>query len=298
MADVAHRITDKKLAKMERKLSAIYSRAGKELEAAAKEFFDQYKAKDAAKKLLVESGDLSQEEYLRWRRTQIFMGDHYARLQEKAAQELLNADRTAMEYINGELPEIYAMNYNSAGNGVSSLVRGYSFEMTDANTIRNLATKNKTLLPYKIVDGKKAIRLNTQRINSEVLQGLLQGESMGKIAKRFQTAIPEMNAVSAIRNARTSVTSAENKGRMDSYAKAQEDGVIMKRVWLAMHDHRTRPEHLELDGQEADIDEPFYNSLGAIMYPGDPNADPANVYNCRCSLKSKVIGFKPIEVKK
>lgn len=28
------------------------------------------------------------------------------------------------------------------------------------------------------------------------------------------------------------------------------------------------------------------------MYPGDPDADPANVYNCRCTLGSEIIGFK------
>ena len=54
----------------------------------------------------------------------------------------------------------------------------------------------------------------------------------------------------------------------------------------------TREEHLELDGQEREIDEPFENSLGEIMYPGDPDADPANVYNCRCTLVTRVLGFR------
>lgn len=291
MADKAHLKTDKELLKMERHLSAIYSRTGKELEEKATEFFKQFKKADEAKKGLVKAGQLSEEEYARWRRTQIMTGERWKRLQEQAAQELLNANRTAQAYINGKLPDMYAMNYNAAGKTVSNAVRGYSFELVDASTVKNLATSDKTLLPYKYVDGKKDVRWNTQKINSEVLQGLLQGESMDKIAARFRTAIPEMDKVSAIRNARTSVTGAENKGRMDSYKEAQEKGVKMVRVWISAHDRRVRPEHLELDKQEAALDEPFHNSIGDIMYPGDPNADPANVYNCRCSLITRIIGF-------
>ena len=42
---------------------------------------------------------------------------------------------------------------------------------------------------------------------------------------------------------------------------------------------------------EVDIDEPFVNSFGKIMFPGDPHADPANVYNCRCAMVSEIKGF-------
>jgi hypothetical protein len=100
-----------------------------------------------------------------------------------------------------------------------------------------------------------------------------------------------MNETSAIRNARTSVTSAENKGRMDMLHGAEDKGVQTMKVWMATSDSRTRDAHAELDGEEAYVDEPFYNEFGKIMYPGDPDADPANVYNCRCSLGYHVIGF-------
>ena len=97
----------------------------------------------------------------------------------------------------------------------------------------------------------------------------------------------------AVRNARTMVTSAENKARQDGFERAADNGIIFKREWIAANQPgRTRDAHLELNGTLADPDEPFHNSLGDIMYPGDPAADPANVYNCRCTLGSKIIGFK------
>jgi hypothetical protein len=60
---------------------------------------------------------------------------------------------------------------------------------------------------------------------------------------------------------------------------------------MAAIDARTREAHRLLDGQEQEIDDPFESELGEIMFPGDPDADPANVYNCRCSLTYKVVGF-------
>jgi uncharacterized protein with gpF-like domain len=107
-----------------------------------------------------------------------------------------------------------------------------------------------------------------------------------------------MDKKSAIRNARTMTTAAENKGRQDSFKKAQDDGVIMGREWVATSDDRTREWHSELDGVIVGVDEPWENEYGEIMYPGDPDADPANVYNCRCSIRAHVVGFKMWEDEK
>ncbi len=130
-------------------------------------------------------------------------------------------------------------------------------------------------------------------MNAEVLQGVLQGESMGDIAKRLAKTVG-MDETAAIRNARTMVTSAECKGRQDSYIRAQKDGIVMQRRWIATKDARTRHWHAELDGALAEVDEPFENAIGKIMYPGDPSADGANVYNCRCTIAAKVLGFKKV----
>ena len=129
-----------------------------------------------------------------------------------------------------------------------------------------------------------------KKINAETLQGILQGESMDKIAKRLRN-VQEMNKTQAIRSARTIVTGAENKGRQDSYARAEADGIILERTWLATNDSRTRHSHAVLDGETKPIDIPFSNGL---MYPGDPDGEPSEVYNCRCTLIAKVRGFKKI----
>ena len=288
--DKAHLLTDKKLAKMEKRLSKIYARSQKELEKKTADFWSAFEVKDKAKKKKLDAGEITGAQYKQWRKGQLMTGKHWEEMTKTVSAELLNADKIAAAYVNSQLPEIYALNYNALKDSTIKL-KGYSFEMVDASTVRNLAKSNKTLLPYKIVDGKKVVRWNTKKINAEVMQGIIQGESIPKIAKRLQN-VTEMEKSSAIRNARTTVTSAENKGRIDSYHDAQEQGIILKKRWMATHDPRTREEHLALDGVTIDVDEPFVNDFGEIMYPGDPNADPSNVYNCRCTLVTEVEGFK------
>ena len=301
MADTAHLATDKKLEEMEKRLSAIYSRAEKEIGERWKEYLvesqteidELQKSYELAKK----GGDAKEirkagKKLASAKRERTLMDKRFKALTETTAAQLANVNKTALAYVNGQLPEIYSINYNAISPSVDG-VGGYTFALVDADTVKNLATTDKSLLPFKKLDEKKDIRWNVKKMNAEVLQGILQGEPMEKIACRL-SKVTEMNENAAIRNARTMVTGAENKGRQDSYKRAEEDGIVMKREWIATNDSRTRHWHAELDGVEVDIDEPWVNEFGEIMFPGDPSADPANTYNCRCSMAAKVIGFKKV----
>ena len=107
--------------------------------------------------------------------------------------------------------------------------------------------------------------------------------------------VQEMNKTQAIRSARTIVTGAENKGRQDSYARAEADGIILQKEWIATNDSRTRHSHAALDGAMIDQDKKFGNGL---MYPGDPSGRPEETWNCRCTVAAVVKGFKKVQVQK
>ena len=293
MADNAHRLTDEKLEEMEKRLSAIYSRAEKEIQKTADEYFAKFAKQDEAKRKLLEQGKITDDEYKKWRKGKVMYGKRFTEMKEQCAKQLLNVNQTALAYVNGELPEVYALNYNALASSVDG-VGGYSFTLVDADTVRNLAVTDTSLLPYKELDPAKDIPWNMKKINAETLQGILQGESMDKIAKRLRN-VQEMNKTQAIRSARTIVTGAENKGRQDSYARAEADGIILQKEWLATNDGRTRHSHAMLDGAVVDQDKKFENGL---MYPGDPSGRPEEVYNCRCTLVAKVNGFKKVQVQK
>jgi len=303
--DKAHKLTDKQLLTMEKKLTGIYSRALKELgknwrsylETVKEEIKDAQDAYDAAvaggdKKAI----DKAMKALKAKKQEKTIQDNRFKRMTDQLAHGLTEVNQKATAYVNGRLPSIYTANYNHTGQVIEDQVKrrfesGFAFDLVNEETVKRLAVSNKTLLPYKVIDGKKDVRWNTKKVNGEVLQGILQGETIPEISHRLERVVG-MNLNSSIRNARTAVTGAENRGRQDSFERATEMGIVLERTWLSVHDQRVRDAHEELDGQTVGVDEPFVNSLGEIMYPGDPNADPANTYNCRCTIISRVVGFR------
>lgn len=281
---------DARMKRLGTRLRKIYAQASEELTDKVNSFFADFERLDKKKLALVKAGKLSEEEYKKWRKNKALMSEKYMDLRDTMAKRMTEANTLASQYINGELPAIYAHNFNAVVGDVTSQVKGFSFDLVDEHTIRKLSTSDKTLLPYKFVDGRRDVRWNTQRVNSQILQGLLQGESADQMAFRL-TNVTKMNEMSALRNARTAVTSAQNKGRVDAMEDLQEAGVILEKEWIATNDERTRDAHAELDRVSVPVDEPFVNEIGEIMYPGDPDADPANTYNCRCTIAEVVKGF-------
>ena len=163
-----------------------------------------------------------------------------------------------------------------------------SFTLIDRKTMERLMIDGKVDVPKKKVDIPKDEQWNMKTLGSKLMLGIQNGDSIPKIADSFQEVIG-MNRASAVKNARTMTTSAECHGRMDSYENLAKQGVIQKKHWIATGDNRTRDTHLELDGQERDIDEAFSNGL---MFPGDASGEPAEIWNCRCSIASKIVGFR------
>lgn len=295
--DKARIQTDKKLQKMEKKVNKIYKNAYGDISKDWIKFMDSHapklqKAYDALQEAL-KSGDKTaideaKEVYQRTAMNITVNNKRFQGMAEDTAAKISHTNEVALAYVNDQVPSIYTVNYNQFKN---EKIKGYSFSLVNEQAVKNLATSDKTLLPTKKLDIPKDMRWNAKNINSQMVQGILQGESVPKLAKRLGT-VTDMNRVSAIRNARTITTAAENKGRQDSFKKASDDGVIMEREWVAAHDDHTRAWHLDLHGVRVGVDEPWENEYGEIMYPADPSADPANVYNCRCSIRAVVKGFK------
>lgn len=293
MMDKAHKQTDKMLATMERNIRRIFGKCGKEVKKVSDEYLAAFQLKDEKKRLLVSAGKMSEADYKKWRAMQITTSSRYRHLSEKLTAEMLHSYEAAVAYANGKLPMIYTLNYNAVNKRLGSMIKGYSFELVDTQTVANLAARKSTLLPYKTVNKKKFERWSRQKTNSAVLSSIMKGDSIPKIAEALIRVVG-MPEATAITNARTMVTSAENKGRVDSMKRAEAMGTRLKKQWIATLDNRTRDWHADLDGETIPLDEAFYNEKGEIQFPGDPDATPANVYNCRCTIAEIVEGFNPV----
>lgn len=216
----------------------------------------------------------------------------YRDMVNETSYRLAHVNDIAIRYVNGQIPDIYLINFNHIDPELTDI--GIAWTIRDERMIRNLIMSS---LPQKNLNYKKDMIWNSRQINSSVLQGILQGESIPKIAARL-VGIVNNNEKAAIRTARTMVTGAENKGRQDRYDEYEEQGVVMNKVWIATPDGRTRAWHLSMDGQEVGVDDVFTDGHGnPLEYPGDPGGAPDSIYNCRCSMRSHLIGIKGINGK-
>lgn len=280
--DPAHKETDKILRDMEKRLDEVYKQAYREARQTADDFMKQFREMDKKKREQVKNGELDKSEYDRWRRTQVFQGNRYHQMADTLAADMTHTNQIAASVINGYLPEVYAVNHNYGTYEIEKGSRiNTQYTMYDRQTVERLMRDNPDLLPRKAaVNVPKDQLWNKKHINSAVTQGILQGEAIDKIAQRLAATVTDMSHTSAIRNARTMTTSAQNGGRIDSYKRAEGMGIKMLQVWMATLDGRTRHEHRQLDGQKRKVGEAFEVEGEKIFFPGDPAADPALVYNC------------------
>lgn len=292
--DEAHQLTDKKLSALEKRIARAYREARNDLDEIVKAYFERFRERDEKMRALIGTevnGKVwTEQDYKQWRLNQIGRGERYQDLREKIAQRMTKANEVAIAYVNDATPGIYSLNRNYAAYTIERVAGNVGFTLWDESTVRRLIVEEPDLIPY--YPKKKALKRGIdlkwgkKQITKSVTSGLLQGKSVGKIAKDLQARVTEMNRASAVRAARTAVTGAQNGGRMDSYKAASDMGIKVRKRWVATKDGRTRHAHQKLDGQTVEWDEPFTSELGKIRYPGDPRAKPANVYNCRCTMRT------------
>lgn len=276
--DDGRKEADAVLASVQKEIGEVYSEATKEVQKKLDTYMKRYGTIREKKLKELQDGKITQDDFDKWQRGWV-KGDWYKEMLDVLSTDLTNADRLAMSAVNGYMPDVYAVGMNYGTYQVESgTTFNTSFTLYNREAVERLIRDNPKLLPIpnEKVNIPKDKAWNQKHLNRQITQGILQGESIPKIARRLEKVVG-MDKNAAIRNARTATTGAENAGRFDSYKRAQAMGIVIKKQWLATPDGRTRDSHVELDLEVVELGENFSNGC---EYPGDPGGDPAEVYNC------------------
>lgn len=293
--DEGHKLTDKELAKLERRIAKLYREAGDELQETIDEYFKKFEKRDKEMRALIgtiQNGkEWTEQDYKQWRLAQIGRGKRFEAMRDKVARRATDANEVARAYINDTTPGIYSLNRNYAAYTIEQVSGSVGFDLWDEQTVKRLIKEQPELMPYYPPERalKRGIDLawGKKQITASVTSSILQGKGIKGMADDLQRRITDMSRDSAIRTARTAVTGAQNAGRMDSYAAAGKMGIKLKKEWLATLDSRTRHSHAMLDGEQVEQAKKFSNGC---RFPGDPQGPPWEIYNCRCTLIAAVDG--------
>ena len=279
--------TDRAVKRVERRLSSVYRQAQRDIDDKLKDWQERHKKRDARYRQMVAAGKMSKEDYRAWLRGQVFQEKQWQARRDEIDNILLNADRAAQNIVNEGKLGVFAANANYMGYALerdSNIDTG--FVLYSEGTVARLIKDDPQILPKPAPGVQKdlAFPYYNKLMSSAITQGIVQGETISEIAGRVARTTGESSYKSAMRNARTAYTGAQNAGRIEGLHQAQRLGIKVKKKWLAILDSRTRDTHRDLDGQIQEVDDPFKSDLGDIMFPGDPTAKPALTYNCRCTL--------------
>lgn len=276
---------EKAMMRMNGKIKRVYAEAYQDIVEKLNDHTKQFKALDAQKVADAKAGKISWKAYGAWKKQQVFTGKHWERMRDSMNQQILNAQKTTMRIVNGERRAVFQDNVNYAEYTIDKDHKfALDFERYDSATVTRLLKDDPDLLPDVYIDDEKTQKWNGKVVNSAITQSIIQGESIPETAARIAKKLSDSSENSTIRIARTAMTSAQNAGRIEAMHNAEGLGIKVQKMWIATLDRRTREAHADLDGQVANVDDPFESKLGEIMFPGDPAANPANTWNCRCTL--------------
>lgn len=308
MADLGHKLTDAELKRLELEIAGEYKTAVKDMERKLRDYLEKTEAQRQVQEKLLNAGKITQKEYSDWCFRHNMVGKRWEEMRNVLASDMHHTNEIALGIAEKKMPDIFALNGNFATYQIETSGKiDTGFTLYNHDTAQYLLGDQRQLMPKP--SARKAAEIaknpdmqwNMKKIQSAVLQGVLQGEHPNKVAERLRD-VGQMNYNASVRYARTMTTSAQNAGRYEAIHRAARLGVQMTIEWMATLDSHTRHAHRQMHGQRTEVDEPFHTPDGfTIYYPADctgrSDAPQEQIWNCRCTLLPWVKGFEGETVK-
>lgn len=206
---------------------------------------------------------------------------------ENMAKEIAMTGETVSKIIQGEMTNIYLLNYSYTTWKIQSDIGyGFNFAIYDKNQIAVILKENQapfTKLAYRKLGSDTRV---VEKLQSELFKSITLGESKQQLTKRIRTVTGQFNQDAKI-VAQTERNRTASQGRQMGFDQAESLGIETYKQWIARLVN-TRESHKEMNGQIVRSFEKFKSELGEIEFPGDPNTRPENSINCYCYVKPVV----------
>lgn len=296
--------TERKLALIEREILAVYDDARKVINADLQALYAK-----------VLSGVAPDDyyntviKYDRLKKLQAQIDSTYIKASVKAGRMTANASAVAMN--DAYYKNQFIMSWFSPSVDIALDFTLLPQDLVEMSVTGNLANwqkitdgfGDKKLYAPKEGTLSSILKKNRQeevlQINRAISSNLIQGNNYTTTARSVRNVIgTTVNGevtgamAKAMRIVRTETNRTYNAGAYANSMAVSEQGLDIKRVWVATLDGNTRDRHQSLDGQAVGVDEPFKSGGAEAMYPGGFGIAAQDI-NCRCTTIDAVNGIPP-----
>lgn len=258
--------------KAEKELDRIYAKRMKNIIAELTMMYEKYEM----------NGSLTMAEMTKFNRLQKSM-DFIIKELADTYKETFKLTQLTMEesYLEAYFRQAYLMEFESQAK--------LGFGALSKETLKTAVTNPVEFLTLSAVMERNRAQV-IYKIQQEITEGLLAGESYGKMAKRVRERL-DIDKRKAQLIARTEAGRAQSLGKEASYQQASKYVDVIK-TWDAALDSRTRTTHQRLDGQTADEEGLFYSSGASAPQPRLFGIAKEDI-QCRCATRVSVNGRQP-----
>jgi SPP1 gp7 family putative phage head morphogenesis protein len=274
--DKGHRYTDKQIELLEKRLERHYQGVSAEARKKLIKYLKDNQERYTELWRQLDEGEITEAQF-----DYLIMSDNELEsIQGELVNTYVEGDAKAMSIVGAALGVVFAYNHNYQGDKMR------------AETGLTIPKVRKRMLPPPNPDKMKDRIWHRVKIRLVVNHGIKHGRTTAEVADELNK-VTNMDLNAAYRAARTACTNAENQGKLNAMLVLRDKyGVDVKKQWYATLDNRTRTQHREMHGEIRELEETFSNGL---LYPADPDGNPSEVWNCRCTLIDVISGMDDIQ---
>ena len=124
MVDKAHKQTDKRIERMEKKIHSLYAARRGEFEKILLEYLSKFQEQDELMREKLENGEIDKQTYQNWRVNTLLSGGEYKNTVAELSRKYTEILQSAIGVVNDNMADVYALNYNFIGKDIEKQVKG------------------------------------------------------------------------------------------------------------------------------------------------------------------------------